>query len=105
MPIPYSSGFVRLTASGVIGDSGKAQLISGYCMDSGGTAANPYFVNGASTVSAGNGIVFKAGGGVVSNSSGQQSVGQLPVSFPLGCYVSFDANTTAVTVFYVQAIT
>jgi hypothetical protein len=105
MPQPFVSGFVRLTASGSVGDAGKAQWISGYSLDSGGTAANPYFINGSSTVSAGNSIAWRAGGGVISTTSAQQAVGQLPVALPLGCYVSFDANTTAITVFYVQALT
>lgn len=105
MPIPFCSGFVRLSASGSVGDVGKAQYISGYVFDSGGTAGAPFFVNGSTTVSAGNSLVFKAGGGVISGTSNIQSVGQLPVTFPLGCYVSFDANTTGMTVFYVQALT
>jgi hypothetical protein len=103
MPVPFVSGFVRLTASGVVGDSGKPQWLSGYSFDSGGTAGNAYFVNGSSTVSPGNSVVCRAGGGVISTTSPQQTFGQLPVSFPLGCYVSFDANTTAISVFYVQA--
>jgi hypothetical protein len=103
MPVPFVSGFVRLTVSGVVGDSGKPQWISGYNFDSGGTIGNAYFVNGSSTVSAGNGIVCKAGGGVINTTSPQQTLGQLPVAFPLGCYVSFDANTTAISVFFVQA--
>lgn len=105
MPVPFVSGWTRLTASGAIGDAGKAQWVSGYNFDSGSTAGNPYFINGSSSVSPGNSVAFRAGGGVVSNTSSQQVVGQLPVVFPLGCYVSFDGNTNAVTVFYVQALT
>lgn len=101
MPQPFVSGYAALTASGVVGDSGKAQWISGYTFLSGGTIAQPYFRNG--TGAAGDVTVFKGGAGTASAWSGMQSVGQLPVAFPNGCYVSFDANTTAVTVFYVQA--
>jgi hypothetical protein len=102
MALPYTCGFVRLTASGAVGDAGKPVSILGYNFDSGGTAANPYFINGTTTVSAGNALAFRAGGGVISSTSPQQSVGQFPVTLPLGCYVSFDANTTAMTVFYFE---
>src|ERR1700761_844396 len=105
MPVPFVSGFVRLTQSGNVGDAGKAQYIAGYNFDSSATAGNPYFVNGSSTVSPNNSIVFRGGAGVASGTAPKQALGQLPVTFPLGCYVSFDANTTAVSVFYVQALT
>jgi hypothetical protein len=101
MPVPFVSGWVRLTSSGVVGDSGKAQWISGYTFESSGTAGIPYFRNGTGVAS--DNIVFRGGGGVVNGGSQMQAVGQLPTAFANGCYVSFDANTTAVTVFYVQA--
>ena len=103
MATPDFSGWKRLTASGVVGDSGKAQWIAGYSVESGaGGAAIPYFINGTGTTGT---IVFRGSGGATSSGGTIQQVGQLPVSFYSGCYVSFDANTTAVSVFYTQALT
>jgi hypothetical protein len=100
---PYMCAPVRLTTSGDVSDAGKPVLICGYGVESGATAAQPVFRNGAyaSTGAA----VFTPGPITVS----QGNVGQLailPVMFTTGCNVSFDANTTAVTVFYIlQSVT
>jgi len=89
-------GFQRLTASGVVSDSGKPILIAGYAIESGGTAAKPYFMNGTVQTAA---VAFQPGPITASNGNVQSL--PLPVMLPSGCYVSFDGNTTAVTVFYV----
>lgn len=102
MATPFVSGYSKLTTSGAVGDSGKAQWISGYAVQSAATAAQPYFRNG--TGAATDTTVFQAAGSTA-NAWSNQSVGQLPLVFPGGCYISFDANTTAVTVYYVQALT
>lgn len=94
--VPYSCGFQRITVSGVISDSGKPILIAGYCVESGATAAQPVFKNGTAVASPN---VFTAGPIIVSQ--GNVLSLPLPVMFPLGCFVSFDANTTAVTAFYI----
>jgi hypothetical protein len=99
MPVPYSSGWTRITSSGIVGVSGKPLLFSGYTFESSGTAGIPYFNSGTA---ASNVLSFRGGGGVVNGGSQVQSVGQLPAMYPTGLYVSFDANTTAVTVFYTQ---
>jgi hypothetical protein len=99
MALPYSSGWQRLTTSGVVGVSGSPLLFSGYTFESGGTAGIPYFNSGTA---ASNVLSFRGGGGVISGGSTIQSVGQLPTMYTTGLYVSFDANTTAVTVFYTQ---
>lgn len=97
---PYSCGSQRLTSSGAISDSGKPILIAGYSILSSATAAVPYFLNGTSTSS----INFRAGpttGSVASTISLP-----LPLMMPSGCYVSFDANTSEITVFYIlQSVT
>ena len=89
-----------LSSSGSVGDAGKAVDIVGYVIKSGGTAAVPYFINGSN----GSGtLYFQDQARAVSTS---QSIGlAYRVRFPGGCYVSFDANTTAITVFYQQMLT
>lgn len=94
--IPYSCGFQRLTASGVVSDSGKPILVAGYAIESGGTAAKPYFMNGTVQTSP---VAFEPG--PITISTGNVQSLPLPVMLPNGCYVSFDSNTTAVTVFYI----
>lgn len=96
----YFCGFSRITTSGVIGDSGKPVLVAGYSVDaSGGGASTPYFINGTAA-SAGNNVAFRAQTTATSQSQ-TQSI-PLPVMLGSGCFVSFDANTTAVTVFYME---
>ena len=91
---------LRLSSSGVVGDSGKAVDLVGYTIKSGGTAAVPYFINGTAASGA---VAWQDQARVVST---EQSIPlAYAIRFPLGCYVSFDANTTAVTVFYRQMLT
>ena len=98
---PYSSGFQRLTASGVVSDSGKPILIYGYSLESGAALANPTIVDGSSL----SGSHFTKFGATVASTSNVISL-PFPIMFPLGCYVSFDANTTAITIFYsLQSVT
>ena len=94
-----SCTFVVLAASGIVGDSGQPIDLAGYVIASGATAAQPFFKNGTGVSSA---TVFQPGPITVSQSNLQS----LPVQvrFPKGLYVSFDANTTTVTVFYIQAL-
>lgn len=96
--LPYASGWVRLTASGQVSDAGKPILICGYGIESGGTAAQPYFNNGGAL--AGSTIVFRPGPITISQGN-VNSLSQYPVMFQNGCQVSFDANTTAVSVFFI----
>lgn len=97
--------FKRLAASGNVGDTGKPVDILGYTISSGGTLAQPTFINGRS-----------GGGGPVANAMGwvdaattvsvEKSIAlAFPIRLDQGCYVSFDANTTAMTVFYRQVLT
>lgn len=98
---PYSAGFQRLTTSGVVADSGKPILIYGYSLESGSTAATPTLFDGTSATGA---HAIKLGPTIVS----QANVLPLPfpIMFPLGCYASFDANTTALTIMYsLQSVT
>jgi len=96
--LPYSCGFTRLTASGTVSDAGKPVLICGYGVESGATAAQPYINNGGAL--AGSTVIFRPG--PITVSQGNVNVpAVLPVMFPNGCWVSFDANTTAVTMFYI----
>lgn len=96
--LPYSCGYKRLTSSGLVSDSGKPILIAGASVLSGGTAAVPYFINGTAA-SAGNDIAFRGEG--TANVARITCPSELPVMLPNGCFVSFDANTTEVSVFYV----
>lgn len=93
-------GYKRLTVSGVVGDSGKSQLIAGYGVESGGTVGVATFFDGTSTAGT---RVFNTGPSVINQGSLEQIVP--PVSLPFGCFVSFDSNVTAVTVFYIQNAT
>lgn len=94
--LPYSCGYKRLAASGSVSDAGKPILICGYEVLSGATAAVPYFRNGTGV--AGDDIAFRADG---TASVADTNALNLPVMLPNGCYVSFDANTTEVSVFYI----
>jgi hypothetical protein len=100
MPVPYSCGAQRLTTSGVVSDSGKPILVCGYGVEAGAGVTTPYFCNGTTNASP----LFVAGPNTAS--MGNTTDIGLPVMFPSGCYVSFDTNTTAVSVFYVlQSVT
>jgi hypothetical protein len=93
--------FKRLAASGNVGDAGKAIDILGYTISSGSTAAAPSFINGQSGGSSNTlGWVDTA-----TTASAEKSISlAYPVRIPAGCYVSFDANTTAMSVFYRQVM-
>ena len=98
MPLPYTAGWVRLTTSGVVGDSGKPCAIQGYILESGGTASlGTVIYNGTST---GGTAAMRLGGGVISGASAPGVTGQFPITLANGAYVSFDSNTAAVTIFY-----
>lgn len=98
-------GWQRLTSSGIVSDSGKPIVICGYNTEStSGGAASPYFLNGSSGTGT---LAFRT-----DNSQGGASqsrtvvLANLPVMLSNGAYVSFDANTAAVTVFYIlQSVT
>lgn len=92
---PYSAGFQRLTTSGVVSDSAKPILVYGYSVESGASATTPTLFDGTAATGT---HAIKLG----PNTASQATVVALPfpMMFPLGCYVSFDANTTAVTIFY-----
>jgi hypothetical protein len=103
MPIPYSCGATRLAASADVSDAGKPVLICGYGVESGATAAQPYFNNGTAAVP---GTTVFRPGPITASQGNISPLAAVPVMFPTGCYVSFDANTTAVTVFYaLQSVT
>lgn len=98
---PFCCGFQRLTASGIVSDSGKPILIYGYGVETGAAAAEPYLMNGTAQTSP---VAFALGPCVAAQGNVQPL--PAPVMFPGGCYVSFDTNTNAVTVFYVlQSVT
>jgi hypothetical protein len=92
---------VRLNASGAVGDVGKAVDLVGYAIKSGGTAAVPYFLNGSTQANA----AFGFGDQARAVSTEQTIALAYRVRFPLGLWVSFDTNTTAITVFYQQMLT
>lgn len=94
--------FQVLAASGVVGDSGKPIDIHGCYVLSGGTAAQPFFKNGAAVSAP---TVFIPGPMTISQGNLFAPTGPSAVRFGSGLYVSFDANTTTVTVFFNQALT
>ena len=98
MALPYTAGWTRLTASGVIGDSGQAVAVQGFVLESGATASTTSYILNGTTASAPPAI--RMGGGVISAASVPQVVGQFPTTLAAGCYVSVDSNATAVTIFW-----
>jgi hypothetical protein len=94
------SYFKRLSSSGNVGDAGKAVDLVGYSIKSGGTAAVVSFLNGQGLTAP---LAWADQARAVSS---EQTIGlAYRVRCDQGCYVSFDANTTAVTVFYQQMLT
>lgn len=94
-------GFTRLTSSGIVGDSGKPIAVAGYTVLSGATVAVPYLRNGtgASTDT----IVCRLPG---TANVAVETAKPLPTIIPNGAYISFDANTSEVTVYwYLQSVT
>ena len=101
---PTVAWYTRLTASGSVGDSGKAVDVVGYTISSKAAAGVPYFINGTSVAGGVVGSVYFQDQGRVAAS--EQSVGlAYRTRFPAGCWVSFDANTSNMTVFYQQVLT
>lgn len=94
------SGFQLLAASGAVGTSGKPVIVTGYAVTAGGGATTPYFRNGTGVSSATAFAASTAGTGLTVT-----EVLSPPVMLPLGCYVSFETNTVAVTVFFNQGLT
>jgi hypothetical protein len=93
--------FTKLTTSGVVGDVGKPVDVVGYSISSKAAAALPSFLNGSTQANA---VFGWADQGRVAAS--EQTIGlAYRVRMPLGCWVSFDANTSNVTVFYQQVLT
>lgn len=91
-------GYKVLTASGVVGDSGKAQALYGYGFKSGATAGVLSLFDGTSSVSP-SAIVFDQQGLITStvfNSFGSAVV------FTTGLYASFDGNVSRATFFVRQ---
>ena len=89
----------RLTVSGVVGDSGKAIDVVGYTIKSGSTAAVVSFLNGTSTAAP------LAWADQARATSAEQSITlAYPTRTSSGLFVSFDANTSAVSVFYRQVM-
>jgi hypothetical protein len=93
-------GYKVLSASGVVGDSGKPIAIYGYAFVSDGTAGVITFKDGTTT---GGTAVFSDTGTVSSWKTGPNCVG-VPM-FTTGLFVSLDAHVTGATVFYRQAYT
>jgi hypothetical protein len=94
-------GIVVLTASGIIGDSGKPQALYGYAFKSGGTAGVITWFNGTSSVSPST-VAFDHTG-LISSTIVQPLNGGFV--FPLGLYASLDGNVTRVTAFVRQVRT
>lgn len=92
--------FKRLSSSGVVGDSGLPVDVVGYTISSGGTAGVITIKNGTATT---NTAAWADTAPTVSQENSKALA--YPVRLNLGCYVSFDGNVTACTVFYRQVLT
>lgn len=88
-----------LTTSGVVNDSGKAQALYGFAINSAGTSAVPAFFDGTTSLGT---FVFNQTGVASGTEMLWPSIGLV---FPKGLYVSFDANTTKVTTWCRQVLT
>lgn len=98
MALPYTAGWTRITTSGIIGDSGSAVAVQGYVLESGGTASTTsYIFNGTSSLGT---PAIRMGGAVINAASVPAPIGQYPTTLWSGCYVSFDGNATAATIFW-----
>lgn len=91
-------GYKVLAASGVVGDSGKAQALYGFGFKSGGTAGVLTLFDGTSSVSPS--IVVADQTGIIS-STVFNSFG-CGVVFPTGLFASFDGNVSRATFFVRQ---
>lgn len=94
-------GQVVLTASGVVGDSGKPQLLFGYGFKSGGTAGNVTFFDGVSSVLP-SAVMWDHTGTINVTVFNPLSAG---IMFKTGLYASFDGNVTRGTFWVRQFLT
>ena len=85
------AGSVRITASGVVGISGKPVTIYGYSFLSGGTAGVVILTLGTD----GTGVEKHRQSGTINVGTTVQ-LGAKGKYFPTGAYVTVDANTTYV---------
>lgn len=100
MGVAEVAGWVRLSASGIVGDSGKPIDVIGYTIKSGATAGVVSVMNGTVQTAP---LAWNDQARQVST---EQSVAlAYPIRLALGCYVSFDSNVSACTVFYRQMLT
>lgn len=91
-------GYKVFTSSGVFGDSGKAQAVYYVEMLSGGTAGVPCLYDGTSSLGTG---VLPLQGVISQWVQINPGVG---ATFPSGCFVSFDSNTSKVVVWGRQVL-
>lgn len=91
-------GYKAFTTSGLFGDSGKPQAIYAVQVLSGGTAAVPCLYDGTSSLGVG---ALPCQGTISVWTQISPTVG---VTFPSGCFVSFDTNTTKIIVYGRQVI-
>lgn len=92
-------GLVILTASGVVGDSGKPQALYGYAFKSGGTAGVITWFNGTSSLGS---VVFDHTGLINSTIVQPLNGGWV---FPSGCFASTDGNVSRIAAFVRQVRT
>jgi hypothetical protein len=98
MIIEQSASAQTLTASGIVGGSGKPTRIFCVHIVSDGTAGNATLKNGTSTSGSAQSTylaTINTGTTFLESSQG--------LFFPDGCYASFDANVTRCVVTYVHS--
>ena len=97
------ASWTRLSVSGIVGDSGKAVDVVGYSIKSGGTAGNIYFFSAAGSSGAVAGTFAWADQARVVSTE-QTITLAYPTRLSGGCYVSFDSNVSAASIFYRQVM-
>jgi hypothetical protein len=89
-----------LTSSGVVSDSGKPVSVQGFIIESGATPSTTSYIFNGTSNAAPSTPAIRLGGAVANAARIPSPVGQFPTTLAAGCYVSFDSNATAITVFY-----
>lgn len=90
--------YKKVSASSIIGDSGKPQALYAYSFKSDGTAGVLTWFDGTSSLGT---AVYDHTGTINITVFGYPSVGQV---FPTGLYASFDSHVTQVTAWYRQVL-